>query len=375
MPARFCAPCLKAMPCVTVSKKRLLPLDGVVGVKKGDRVRAGDTVASAELPGKAYLVNVANAMGVEPGALKDVLAVKAGDTVAQGAVLAENRPFFKWLKATVRSPVSGVVESVSEITGQLLLREPPRPLELTAFIDGEVTEVFDGCGATVSARASYIQGIFGVGGEACGELVVAAGSSDGELLSEQLTPAHKGKIVVGGGYAGIKTIRRARQLGVAGLVVGAVHDRDLCEIPGYATGSAVTGMAREEFVIVITEGFGRFAMADYTFRLLKARQGDRGSVCGATQIRCAAVRPEIIIPCGPPGRSGEAVPETGAEIREGDTVRIVREPYFGKSGTVAKLPRELVKIATESRVRVMEVVLENGEVVTVARSNAELAEK
>ena len=47
---------------------------------------------------------------------------------------------------------------------------------------------------------SLVQGIFGIGGETWGELVVAVASPDEALTPGHLTPDMKGKIVVGGSF-------------------------------------------------------------------------------------------------------------------------------------------------------------------------------
>ena len=41
--------------------------------------------------------------------------------------MAEYRSFFGLFKHTVTSPVDGVVEMVSTVTGQVTLRQPPIP--------------------------------------------------------------------------------------------------------------------------------------------------------------------------------------------------------------------------------------------------------
>ena len=54
-------------------------------------------------------------------------------------------------------------------------------MEVLAYIDGEIVEIFDGEGVAVETRGAYIQGIFGVGGECWGPLHVAVGAPDQEL--------------------------------------------------------------------------------------------------------------------------------------------------------------------------------------------------
>ena len=62
-------------------------------------------------------------------------------------------------------------------------------------------------------------------------------------------------------------------------------------------------------------------------------------------------------------------------IEPGDPVRVIREPHFGTIGTVKSLPPELTVIGSESKARVLEVLLEGGEVIVVPRANIEVLEK
>ena len=48
---------------------------------------------------------------------------REGDRVEKGEVLAENKPLIKWFKSTVTSPITGTVETISNSTGQVLLRD------------------------------------------------------------------------------------------------------------------------------------------------------------------------------------------------------------------------------------------------------------
>src|SRR5579884_4333680 len=111
-----------------VRKRRLLPIPGTVLVQIGDRVASDQIVARTELPGKVHPVNLANLLGVAPDEIGDYLIKKPGESIAKDDVIAENKPFIKWLKTEVRAPITGTFESLSAVTGQAILREPPRAL-------------------------------------------------------------------------------------------------------------------------------------------------------------------------------------------------------------------------------------------------------
>jgi hypothetical protein len=371
-------PGLTVTPRTVVSKKRILPLPGAVLVKPGDTVTSSTVVARAELPGKAHVVNLVNQLGILPEDLPDYMIKRESEKIERGEVLAETKPLIKWFKTDVRSPITGTVETVSTATGQVILREPPRPVELFAYLDGTVVEAFPGQGVRVETTCAFIQGIFGIGGETWGEMVLAASSPDEDLTESLLTPHHAGKIVVGGAFAGAEVLARAKAVGIKGIVVGGMHDKDLRALLGYDLGVAITGTENVGFTLILTEGFGRIPMARKTFELLKKLEGRKACVSGATQIRAGVIRPEIIVPLAQGERvEGIEAGQTGEArggVKVGDPVRVIREPFFGRIGQVVGLPSGLTAIPTESRVRVMEVAFPDGSKAVVPRANIEVIE-
>lgn len=356
-----------------VRRRRVLPLPGTVVVSTGDRVRSDQAVARAELPGKVYPVNLANQLSIAPDEIKDYLVKKEGDLVQKDEILAENKPLIKWFKTEIRSPITGTIESLSMVTGQVLLREPPRILDLLAYIDGAVVETIPQQGVVVEAACSLVQGIFGIGGEIWGEIAVAVESPDAPLLPAHLTADMKGKIVVGGSFLSAETMAKAKELGVAGLVIGGIHDKDLRALLGYDLGVAITGTEQVGFTLILTEGFGTIPMASKTFNLLSAHAGQKASISGATQIRAGVIRPEIIIPQAATTVNAAAQSQR-AGIRLGDPIRVIRDPLFGRIGEVSALPSDLTKIPTESEVRVLEVKFADGARAVIPRTNIEVIE-
>ena len=369
-------PGLTVTPRTLVARKRLLPIPGVVLVQEGESVSSDKVVARAELPGKVHVVNVVNLLGILPEDLKEFMVKREGERVEQGQVLAENKPLIKWFKSTVFSPITGSVETISNSTGQVLLREPPRRLDLFSYVDGRVVEVIPGQGVRIETTCAFVQGIFGVGGETWGTLVMVATSPEQPLEAGQLTSEHAGKIVIGGAFVGAEALQRAKAVGVKGLVVGGMHDKDLRVLLGYDLGVAITGTENIGFTLVLTEGFGQIPMASKTFELLHALNGRKASISGATQIRAGVIRPEIIVPRGSEEsiNTADLSGQVRAGAKIGDPVRVIREPFFGRIGEVVALPSDLLMIPTESHVRVMEIVFADGTKAVVPRANVEIIE-
>jgi hypothetical protein len=368
-------PGLRVTDHAVLRRERRLPLKGEVLVALGAELSADTIVARTELPGNVQTVNVAAKLAMDPARVPDALTVPVGSAAKKGEVIAEGKSLFGLVRQRATAPADGTIESVSPITGQLILREPPIPVEIDAYVRGRVAEVLPAEGVVVECVGALMQGIFGVGGETFGALRMVAGSPDQELSAGQLIAAHRGCVVVGGSYVSHDTLMRARELGIAAVVVAGFDDRDLRQLLGRDLGVAITGAEDLGFTLVLTEGFGRIRMAERTWRLLGAHEGEQASVSGATQIRAGVMRPEIVIPRldameGGPRPSPEAL---GLEV--GSVLRVIREPFFGRIARVVELPAELQPLETEARVRVMVVEFaDDRSRAVVPRANVELIE-
>ncbi len=355
--------------------RRLLPVTGNVLVAVGDSVKAEEVVARTFLPGDAVPVNLAKRLGVSAAELSRRMLRPIGDRVELGETLARSKGFFGFFQAEFPSPLAGTIESISKVTGQVILRGAPIAVQVVAYLAGTIVEVIPDEGVVVEADVALIQGIFGVGGEAFGTLQVVAKSPDEDLTEQVIKPEHRGCIVIGGRRITGAAIRKAIEVGAAAVIAGGIDDHDLREILGYDLGVAVTGTEKLGTTIIVTEGFGEIAMARRTFDLLASHAGRAASVNGATQIRAGVMRPEIVIPLSQP--LTEAQRDAGrvvGALNVGSPVRIIREPYFGALGTVTRLPHEQVLLASESLARVVEVNLADGQPVMVPRANVELIE-
>lgn len=356
-----------------VRKLRRLPLPGTVLVDVDQLVRADDVVARTELPGKVSLINFANVLGLMPDELEGALKVKEGDKIARKQVLAEHRSFFGLSRAQVESPIDGTLESVSRITGQAVLREAPQPVEVRAYVDGTVVEVIPHEGVVVETRAALIQGIFGLAGEQQAPLLMLADRPGDRLDAADIDAGCAGKVVVGGGRLTLAGMRKALEVGAAGVVCGGFAYQDVRELLGFDVGVAITGTEALGTTLVVTEGFGDIAMAGATFELLRRMNGRIASINGATQIRAGVIRPEVVIPIEE--TAGEEAEQGPSGLEIGAPVRCIRAPYFGRIGKVTDLPVELREMPSETMVRVLEVQLDGGERAILPRANVEVIER
>ena len=367
-------PGLKVLQRTTVDKERRLPLKGEVLVEAGKIVAPDDIVARTHLPGNVQMVNIANLLNIDAQDIAEVMLVKIGSKIKEGELLAETKGLFGFFKSSAASPVDSVLESISDVTGQVVLREAPIPVEIDAYMNGKVASVLEEEGVVVTANAVFIQGIFGIGGENRGELRVLVDNRDDELTPEMITVDVKGAVIVGGSFISLEAYKKAISVGAAAVVAGGFNYHDLEDVLGYTLGVAITGSEDLGTSLILTEGYGRIPMGNRSFELLQQHNGKFTSVNGATQIRAGVIRPEIVIPLTANDSMGSGSDkDTVSGISAGSLVRVVRAPYFGDIGTVVSLPSELQQMESETMVRVAEVEI-GGESLEIPRANLEMVE-
>ena len=344
-------PGLKVLHSSVVEKVRRLPIKGKVVKSIGDKLLPDEVVATTDLPGNVRIIKVASILSIGPLDIFDSLKVKIGEKVKKGDLIAQTEGIFGFFKSEVFSPIDGSIESISDVTGQLILREKPIPVEVDAYMSGIVKNIIPDEGVTIQTNAAFIQGIFGIGGN----------------------ETHQGKIIVGGSFITLNTFKKAMSLKVAGVVVGGFNYYDLEEILGYTLGVAITGSEEIETSLIVTEGYGNIKMSKRTFDLLSDYNKKFASINGATQIRAGVIRPEIVIPLKEKNLKKDPLSSTSQGIQKGSLVRVIRAPHFGSMGKVVELPPELQKMESETMVRVAIIKIDNEKLI-IPRSNLEMVE-
>jgi len=367
-------PGLKVKRIMKIIKERRLPLPGKVLVNEEDKVNYDTIVAKTEVPSDPLLLKASEELGIAAEEIRDFLLKKEGDKIKKGEVICRFSWLFGLINRQINSPIEGEIESVSELTGQIVLRPPPEQVEINAYIPGRIVRVIPNEGVLIETNAVFIQGIFGLGGETHGILKIKVNSSEDVLTPDKISKEDRECILVVGSQITLDVYKKAVEVGVAGLVAGGMNFVDITNIIGAYIGVAITGEEEIGISLIITEGFGKMIMSPRTFQLLKSFEGRIAAINGSTQIRAGVMRPEIIIP------HDENVEKHSDDILAkgmipGTIIRIIREPFFGTFGTVVNLPAELQEIETGSFVRVLVVKLEDGQEVVIPRANVEIIEE
>ncbi|MCC6933308.1 MAG: hypothetical protein IT292_08655 [Deltaproteobacteria bacterium] len=370
--ARAYTPALTVSAKTKITRLRELPLPGKALVKLGDEVSSEQAVLSAELPGEVEILKLLERSGLDLEAVKKSLLVKVGDSVSRGQTILSAKSFFGLFCTELTAPIDSQVEFFNQVNGHLGIRGSARPINISAYLSGKVVGIEEGKALNIEASAAWIQGVFGVGGERFGEVLVLSLPNDALVDKQDLqkiTSDLKGKILVGGRGYSIEALREAQHLGVSAILTGSVNSQTLKEFLGYDIGVAITGDENIPFTFIVTEGFGELAISERVMTLAKKLVGKKGCVNGTTQVRAGAMRPELIV-CSAGLEETQSV--GSLELKVGATVRIVRTPYFGQLATVVQLPTELEKVQSGAIVRVLQVQLADGRLEVVPRANVEL---
>jgi len=379
---------LKVSDEILIKKIRILPISGEVLVKKGDFVTNGTVVAKTLLPGEIVICDVANRLGFfpDPGEelpkriFKKYYLKKEGDDIQKDEVIANYTTLFGLIKNIYKSPVEGTIESVSNLTGNVAIRQKPIPVYIDSYIPGIVAEVISNQGVIVETIGAFIQGIIGIGGETHGKIEVVVDSPEDIVTDEHIKIEHKGKILVGGSLVTVDALRKAIAVGIKGIITGGIESNVLEGLLGHRIGVAITGMEELGITLIITEGFGKINMMERVFNILKSFNGMEACINGTTQIRAGVIRPEVIIPLL--GSNDNKRNDVLIEDKYSDTctigigtrVRIIRAPDFGVLGRISNIISDKMRIDTESKVRIFEIELDDGRIILLPRANVEIIE-
>lgn len=343
----------RVSPLTTIRRERMLPLTGQVLVHVGQRVEPWDVVAQAAVPGGYRIVEIAQALKVREGDIRQYLLKHEGEDVKAGEPIAVRRRLFR---RAVRSPVDGFLVAVG--AGRVLIEADTAVMELHAGMRGRVASVRPDWGGTIETVGAVTQGIWGNDREGHGVLKALADSPHSVLTRESIEVGSQGAVILAGQGMTLEALEFAEGVQVRGIIVGSL-EADL--LPA----------AREaRFPIVVTEGWGTIPMSPVIFDVLKSNDGREVSLSGRVQTGWERRRPEVVIPLVASEPSPEAL-AFDLPLEEGATVRLLRQPYIGATGTVVAFPALPKKLPAGVALRGVEVELEPGERVFVPFANLE----
>lgn len=327
-----------------------LPAGAEPVVAVGDEVQPGDPLAHVMQTIASRSVPVARPLRRKRDEVADLLLV------APGARIRANQPLARGPDRDVRSPADAIFLAYrpSDGAAHILPLEPAEPIR--SEVNGIVMEV-DAHELTIAVPGVLLTGAGGTGPAVQGSLSVLVDDADAALDPATIDADSAGRVVIGGSWASAESITRARAVGVAAIVVGGLHARELAGFAGLQHRRSLLGTAAPPFAVLALDGYGRAPMDPARFAWLQANAGRSATVLGDG-------RRMIVYDASP-------APVRGARPVVGDRVVIVSGPGRGQVGLLSEIPAQPMAIGSGLSALCGMVRLDAGRTVSVALANLE----
>jgi hypothetical protein len=291
-----------------------LPRGSVPQVRTGSQVRPDQVLASRREVRHPLRIPVAAALGRRPADAASLLLVHPGERLEADQPLARGPD-----GREVRAPDHAILLAYSRTDGTALLVTLGAETPVIGHVSGSVLQVTSRY-ISVAVPGARLEGVGGTGDAVHGELAVAVHSHDEELRAGAIDVSAAGKILIGGSRASAETLTRARAMGVAGIVLGGILDKELRDFAAIQRRRRDIGGMSGSFAVVLLEGYGKVAMDGQLFAWFRHHAGHMASLFGADRL-------VYVHEAEPPPRRE---PRAGV----GDRVIIHRRPFHGRSGVL-----------------------------------------
>jgi hypothetical protein len=250
-----------------------LPLGASQRTAVGERVRAGDVIASGTTYGEPVRLDGARRLGVTPADLPQIMRVPPGAELERGAIIARTGRRFA---RAVSAPFDGRIVHV-RANGDLEFAPVIARWSVRAALDGVVKESTDWA-VTIDGAAWSIQGVVAYGPDAIGELTLAVDGRADELAPSRVDTRLRDRILIGGGRSAAEAIARAHACGVAGVVAGAVPAAGLRTLFGDDVSARGAVRAVDTPTVLCLLGFGTSQLPAEVFSPFLPLVGARAAI-------------------------------------------------------------------------------------------------
>lgn len=328
-----------------------LPRGTVVSVRAGAEIKPDEVIGLRRGALTAVRVPVTRPLHRQPDEVEEVLIVRPGERVdvEQPLAVVESG-------GAVLAPLAGLVLAASHRDGTLLLAPLGPEESVIGHVRGKVRSVEEGA-VVVEVPAARLRGVGGSGEAVHGELVVGVSSPGDELRAAAIDTSATGKILVGGSRASAETLTRARAMGVAGIVLGGVLDKELRDFEAIQRRRREAGGMTGAFGILLVEGFGKVGIDPQLFAWFRAHSGRVASLFGADGLL-------YVYDAAP-------LPWRRPLARVGERVIAHRRPFQGRGGVLVALLDDLHAAQSGIPTRMALVRFEDGRLAPVPLANIE----
>ncbi|HEX6140280.1 MAG TPA: hypothetical protein VF013_07460 [Candidatus Limnocylindria bacterium] len=328
-----------------------IPRGATPTVSVGSRVQPEEVLAVRRRSGSPLRISLAGTLRRRPAEVAQYLLVHPGARLDAGDAIAREPG-----GREVRAPAAGLLLSISPTDGSALLAPLGEEEPVIGHVRGSVRAV-DEAAITIEVPGALVRGVGGTGEAVHGELVVAVHDPFEELRAAAIDVGATGRIVVGGSRASAETLTRARAMGVAGIVLGGVLDKELRDFEAIQRRRREIGGLTGSFGVMLLEGFGKVGIDPQRFAWFRAHAGHVASLFGSEGLLY------VHDASPPPGR--RTLP------RVGERVVAHRRPFQGRAGVLVAELEDLHATPSGIPSRMGLVRFEDGRLAPVPLANLE----
>jgi len=328
-----------------------LPRGSVPHVRTGSLVRPDQVLASRRVVSQPVRLPLARPLARSPEDAAGLLLVRPGDRLEPDQVIARAPD-----GREVRSPDHAILLAYSRADGTALLVSLGAERPVIGHVSGTVLQVTPQF-ISVAVPGARLEGVGGIGDAVHGELAVAVHTQEEELRAGAIDVSAAGKILIGGSRASAETLTRARAMGVAGIVLGGILDKELRDFEAIQRRRREIGGMTGSFAVVLLEGYGKVAMDGQLFAWFRAHAGRTASLFGQERV-------VYVHDAAPP-------PQRAPRPVVGDRVVMHRRPFHGRSGVLVGTLDELHATPSGIPAPTGLVRMEDGRLASIPLANLE----
>lgn len=332
-----------------------LPVGASPMVEVGHHVEPAEVLATRRAPRGGMTLPVSTPLRRSAADAAACLVARPGARLEAGALLAEDEH-----GRQVRVPEACLLLGYDRDDGTAMVAPLSGSEPVLGHVRGEVVSLeHDAIELRVSG--ALVTGVGGTGSAVHGELRVAVHEPGDELRASAIDVSATGRIVVGGSRASAETLTRARAMGVAGIVLGGVLDKELRDFEATQQRRREIGGVRGDFAVLLVEGYGKVGFDPGLFAWFRAHDGHLASLFGEEGRL-------YVYEAGPP-------PARRTLPRPGDRVIAHRRPHAGLGGTLLRVLDRLHGSESGVVARAGLVRFEDGRTAIVPIANLEATER
>ena len=322
-----------------------LPLPGVVKVTLGQNVDAGEVIAKAVLPAKFQVFDVLNQFRMDGKAFESSLKRLAGEEVQKGDVIVKKPGL---ISRIFRAPEAGKIVAIRD--GRITLAMGEKTIEAVSPIGGVVGQIFPALGATIVSRGLGIEAAWGNGKIVSGKLVIFN-------QEDKAAQDVKDNIVFLNKTVTAKEIKKLQKAGAIGILVSSLD--------------ASRGLSDEQFDIPLLSlfGYGETVLDEFTASKITSLAEREVYLIARKTNPLAGSRPILFSPTDNGGTTELFSEPEGSLI--GRSVRLLGQPYYGKTGKIIDLSEEPEKLESCMEAALVTIETTDGESIRLPFENLE----